>query len=165
MEFVRRPRAAGFTLLEILVALVVIGIAVAAIQINLFADDQRRLRTEGERLAALLTALADESVTSAQPLAVSFTHTGYAFWERDATGEWRPRPGDELFAGREMPADIRVVELRARERPLSLDPAAAQRLVFSPSGLHPPFSILLALDDLRLRVVADAAGELRVEDA
>ena len=38
--------------------MVVIGVVVATIQINLFSDNARRLRDEGERLAALLTALA-----------------------------------------------------------------------------------------------------------
>jgi len=168
-----RPGACcgGFTLIEILVVLVVIGIVVATLQLNLFSDDARRLRHEGERLAALLTALADESVTSGQPLAVSFSEEGYAFWERnlDATAEqaanrWRTRPGDELFSNRQMQGEIRVAEVRIRQRPLSLTGKTPERVVFSPSGMQPPFSVLLALGDLRVRVVSDAIGNLRVED-
>jgi prepilin-type N-terminal cleavage/methylation domain-containing protein len=59
-----RRSCRGFTLIELLVVLIVVGVVVASIQLNLFSDDARRLRNEGERLAALLTALADESVTS-----------------------------------------------------------------------------------------------------
>jgi len=158
--------ARGFTLIELLVVLVVIGIVVATLQLNLFSDDARRLRTEGERLAALLTALADEAVTSARPLAVSFNEDGYAFWERDEGPElaWRPRPGDELFAARKMREDIRIAEVRARKRVLSLSATPPERIVFSPSGIHTPFSVVLALDDLRVVVVSDAIGNLRVED-
>ena len=47
----RRPH--GFTLIELLVVLVVIGVVVASIQLNLFSDDARRLRNEGERLAGV----------------------------------------------------------------------------------------------------------------
>lgn len=179
-----RPRASrraarGFTLIELLVVLVVIGVVVAAIQLNLFSDDARRLRQEGERLAALLTALADEAVTGASPLAVSFDADGYAFWERDQSGEdkrdayaprrqqattWRSRPGDELFAGRKMGEGIRIVEVRIRQRVVSLATKAPERIVFSPSGIHSPFSVVLALNDLRVVVVADAIGNLRVED-
>ena len=161
-----RRLARGFTLIELLVVLVVIGVVVAAIQLNLFSDDARRLRQEGERLAALLTAVADESVTSASPLAVSFSADGYAFWERDEGPEiaWRNRPGDELFAGRKLQTDIRIVEVRVRQRVLPLSPDKPERIVFSPSGIHSPFSVVLALNDLRVVVVSDAIGNLRVED-
>lgn len=170
-------RARGFTLIELLVVLVVVGVVVAAIQLNLFSDDARRLRQEGERLAALLTALADESVTSASPLAVSFSERGYAFWERDDAREppaafasrrgevtWRARPGDELFSARELRGEIRILEVRVRDRVVPFSATKPERVVFSPSGIHPPFSILLALDTLRVRVVSDAIGNLRVED-
>ncbi len=182
----RRSASAGFTLIELLVVLVVVGVVVAAIQINLFSDDARRLRTEGERLAALLTALADETVTSGAPLAVSFSEQGYAFWEReeDQAGadepaqnptqnpaqsqslqvRWRTRPGDELFAGRQMLAGIRIAEVRIRQRPVSRSTTDPERVVFSPAGMHPPFSVVLALGDLRVLVESDALGNLRVED-
>jgi type II secretion system protein H len=169
-------RSRGFTLIELLVVLIVIGVVVASIQLNLFSDDARRLRTEGERLAALLTALADETVTSGAPLAVSFSADGYAFWERQDEVQadslptqnravlWRARPGDELFAGRRMQDGISIVEVRVRQRVLARSEAQPERVIFSPSGLHQPFSVLLALGDLRVRVVSDAIGNLRVED-
>jgi len=164
--------------------MVVIGVVVATIQINLFSDNARRLRDEGERLAALLTALADESVTSGQPLAVSFSENGYTFWERNpeatalqatapqsaqnASPRWRERPNDELFSSRTLQGEIRIAEVRIRQRPLSLSNSRADenlaRIAFSPSGIHPPFSVLLGLDDLRVQVIADAVGNLRVVD-
>jgi hypothetical protein len=122
-------------------------------------------------LAALLTALADESVTSGQPLAVSFSDTGYTFWERNlnetalnSSKRWRDRPGDELFARRQLQGEIHIVEVRIRQRPLSLSAKEVERIAFSPSGLHSPFSVLLALGDLRVNVASDAIGNLRVED-
>lgn len=156
----------GFTLIELLVVLVVIGVVVATIQINLFSDDARRLRNEGERLAALLTALADETVTSGSPLAVSFSNTRYAFWEKSVNDSdaWQARPGDELFSSRTLQGDIQIAEVRIRQRPVSLSEKTPERVVFSPAGLHPPFSVLLALDDLRVLVIADAVGNLRVEE-
>jgi general secretion pathway protein H len=169
-------QARGFTLIELLVVLIVVGVVVASIQLNLFSDDARRLRNEGERLAALLTALADESVTSGMPLAVSFDDDGYTFWERpiaDAFGEsaapvaqddWRARPGDELFSSRELPEGMRIAEVRVRQRVLSQSERAPERVAFSPSGVHQPFSVLLALGDLRVQVLSDALGNLRVVD-
>lgn len=176
----------GFTLIELLVVLIVVGVVVAAIQLNLFSDDARRLRNEGERLAALLTALADETVTSGHPLAVSFSPDGYAFWEKDEdtnqgaalaanapdaptlkgsdAAAWRLRPGDELFSSRRLQGGIRCVELRIRQHPAPLGSETPERVVFSPAGIHPPFSVVLALGDLRVLVISDALGNLRVED-
>jgi general secretion pathway protein H len=183
---IRRPPCEGFTLIELLVVLVVIGVVVVAIQINLFSDDARRLRNEGERMAALLTALADETVTGGCPLAVSFSRNGYTFWEkdednkqndaptrytpdpytlkRDDSAAWRARPGDELFSSRRMQGDIQIAEVRIGQRSVSLSTKSPERVVFSPSGIHPPFSIVLALGGLRVIVVSDAIGNLRVED-
>ena len=182
---IQRRACHGFTLIELLVVMIVVGVIVASIQLNLFSDDARRLRNEGERLAALLTALADESVTSGAPLAVSFSSDGYAFWERDEAAatenattdsaapktpgltseiRWRLRPGDELFSARKMQAEIQIAEVRIRQRILSRSETQPERVVFSPSGIHPPFSVLLALNDLRVQVVSDAIGNLRVED-
>ncbi len=156
----------GFTLIELLVVLVVVGVVVAAIQLNLFSDDARRLRNEGERLAALLTALADETLTSGSPLAVSFGNDSYTFWEKSADQEapWRSRPGDELFFSRKLLGEIQIAEVRIRQRSISLSAPNPERVVFSPSGLHPPFSVVLALGNLRVLVVSDAVGNLRVED-
>jgi general secretion pathway protein H len=160
----------GFTLIELLVVLVVIGVVIASIHLNLFSDNARRLHTEGERLAALLTALEDESVTSGRPLAVSFSPDGYTFWERteakDAVppNDWQQRPGDEMFTSRHLEADIRIVEVSIRKRPLSLSTEKPERVIFSPSGIQPPFVVLLALDDLRVNVSADAIGNLSVAD-
>lgn len=158
--------ARGFTLIELLVALVVIGVALATLQLNLFSDDARRLRQEGERVAALLTALADEAVTGGQPLAVAFDEGGYVFFElldhADATdaARWRVRPGDEVFAPRAWQPGITMVETRSGTRSVT----RAQPLVFSPSGLHPPIRVVLALADARVSVLGDAAGNLRVEE-
>jgi general secretion pathway protein H len=170
-------KVGGFTLIELLVVLIVVGVVVAAIQLNLFSDDARRLRNEGEKLAALLTALADETVTSGHPLAVSFSPDGYAFWEKEEdpqadaptrkgndTTAWRLRPGDELFSSRRLQNGIRFLELRIRQRPVPLVTETPERVVFSPSGIHPPFSVVLALGDLRVLVTSDALGNLRVED-
>jgi len=165
MAVVTRHLPRGFTLIELLVVLVVIGVALSTLQLNLFSDDAGRLRQEGERLAALLTALADEAVTGGRPLAVAFDDGGYVFFEPVArpdadTARWRPRPGDEMFAPRTWPPGIRVVEAYSGARPVT----RAQPLVFAPSGLNAPFRVVLALADARVRVLGDAAGNLRVED-
>jgi prepilin-type N-terminal cleavage/methylation domain-containing protein len=68
---------------------------------------------------------------------------------------WRARPGDELFSARSLPPGIDRRSAGSAARPVA-HRREPHRLVFSPSGMHPPFTVLLALDELRVQVVSDA---------
>lgn len=107
-----KRRARGFTLVEMLALLVVIGVVVATLQLNLFKDDARRLRDEAERLAALITALRDEAVTGGQPLALVLDEDRYRFARRETGTGWRELAGDDVFGPRALAHGVRVVELR-----------------------------------------------------
>ena len=153
-------RTGGFTLVELLVLLVIIGVAVAGLQLNLFSDDPRRLRDEAERLAALITALRDEAVTSSRTLAISFNGNHYGFSAKDPDNGWQPLTGDDVFADHDLAAGVRVAEVRLGNRPL----AAQARLAFTPSGMHTPFTVVMELAGAQTRVTCDAVGNVRVAD-
>ena len=52
----------GFTLVEVLVVMVLVGITLALIGLNLMPDDGRTVRNEAQRLALLLEQARDEAV-------------------------------------------------------------------------------------------------------
>ncbi|MDW8323383.1 MAG: GspH/FimT family pseudopilin [Burkholderiales bacterium] len=154
----RQPNAcAGFTLLELMVVLAIVGVLIATVQLNLFRDPRQRLYAEGERLAAVLAAAGDEAVLSGRPMAVRFAPDGYTLWQRTADGAWE-RAQDVVYRPRALPAEVRIERVTADARRLP----PGEPLVFAASGLRPVFEVRLALDDLRLSVLGDALGSIRV---
>nr|WP_044487943.1 GspH/FimT family pseudopilin [Pseudomonas entomophila] len=85
----------GFTLIELMVVLVIVGIASAAISLNIRPDPGKRLRADGERLAHLLELAQSEAQADGQPLRWKNEAGGYRFVRADgqmlAEGPLQPR--------------------------------------------------------------------------
>ena len=111
----RRPR--GFTLLELMVVLVIIGICTAGIGLGLgsLLDPARQLRQESERLAQRLQVARDEARIDGQPIRWQANAEGYRFSRRDSEG-WVELQRDDLL----RPSSGRPAGLKCNRRtPLS----------------------------------------------
>ena len=144
-----RPRPlSGFTLVELLVTIAVVGLAAAAV-VLVAPDPRPGVRDEAERLAARLVEARQEALLGARPTAVEFTADGYGFAHAEGA-LWRPLTdgpfGPELWDA----------ETRAQVVP------AEGRVTFDPTGVAEGAEITLARDGRRVRVVVDAAGEVSV---
>jgi general secretion pathway protein H len=73
----------GFTLIEVLVVLVIIGIMVGLVGVRLMPDDDRVLANEVQRLALLLEQTRDQAVVSGEPIG-SRWKPALRFWSLDA---------------------------------------------------------------------------------
>ncbi len=76
----------GFTLVELMVVIFIIGIASAAVVMTVRSPD-RGVRDEAERFAARVAALRDNAVLQSRSLAVTVRPSGYAF-EARSNGTW-----------------------------------------------------------------------------
>ncbi|BEV73362.1 MULTISPECIES: prepilin-type N-terminal cleavage/methylation domain-containing protein [unclassified Paludibacterium] len=101
----------GFTLLEVLVVMAIIGILTTTLTLSISPDTHRQLQEESYRLARMLeqgVAMAEEG----DPLALRWQPAGYAFVRRDVAGRWQPA-GDDFFAAHAWPEGVQAQILRA----------------------------------------------------
>ncbi len=174
-------RARGFTLIEILVGLVIIGIvmSVAVLSLNLAGDD-REVRREARRLMSLIEVAQHDAMMQGRDFGLEFMKSGYRFVEYDpASGQWaEPLFDDSLRLWQideHMEFDLFIEEKRVLldEQPREIEDAESRRpgtevyaphlLIFS-SGDSTPFELHVAsIDaDQRLGIRGDLLGNLEL---
>jgi general secretion pathway protein H len=98
----------GFTLLEIMVVLVLIGIIFSFAVLSVSRNDQDEvMKRETRRLATLIDMANNEAVIRGQELAIHFTKEGYAFLVLQIEG-WQELPDDPLLKPHKLPAGFSV---------------------------------------------------------
>ena len=144
-------RARGFTLVELMVVLAIVGMAATAVVLTLPADDQRFVR-EAETFGARLLRAQEEAILGTRAITVTATAEGYGF-TRQRFAEWEPlveRPfGNVLWADGTAPL------LPGDQRQVSFQ--------FDPTGVAEPASLTLRHGARQVRVAVDAAGRVVVD--
>lgn len=148
----------GFTLLEMLVALVVAGIMLSLVTLNLMPSAQSMLRDESRRLAFLLENGAMASQAGGQSLAWSGSGNSYRFWKRTKEGEWLRIERDNLLHPRALPQDVHIGEVSFDGR--RLEPGSL--LILSPELASKRFKVNLRNGELTSGIVGDGLGKVAV---
>ncbi|MFA7094968.1 MAG: type II secretion system minor pseudopilin GspH [Gammaproteobacteria bacterium] len=170
-------RSRGFTLLELLAVIVIIGIIITFAVLSVDTGSRAQaVEQEARRLAALIGMAAEEAVFQSQELGLRVTERGYIFLTfQDNT--WHPLDTDQMLRPRELPADIGV-ELIVEQLPAKLGTAdeeedeqnksraqepAPQILILS-SGELTPFEIRLVTQDSGgYRLIGSITGKVEIE--
>jgi general secretion pathway protein H len=122
-----RSRHAGFTLLEILVVVLIIGILTAGMLLSLnFAGKDTQLQTESKRLVSLMNYARDQAELQTRDFGIVFGQHGYEFVVYDVrTGAWRTVDEDDALRERAIPDGLDF-QLVVDARPIVLDEAVKQ---------------------------------------
>lgn len=154
-------RVRGFTLIEILVVLVIMGILVGMVSVNAYPDDRKVLRMEADRLAQILQLAAEESRITGKSIAWTADRSGYRFWRIGADDEWSEIFDNNLLRARSLAHDVTISNLRIEAG----GPQKVMRLEFPPGGAMLAFSVDLSLGAERIAVGASPVGDVGVLQA
>lgn len=111
----------AFTLVEILVVMVIVGIlmAVAFLSFGILGDDDN-LDREARRLSSLIQLVTDEATTQGRDFGVEFMTAGYRFVEHDPhLDQWFEVIGDDYLQQRDLEEGMEF-ELTLEERRILL---------------------------------------------
>ena len=161
--------AHGFTLLEVMVVLVLIGIITGFALLSAGRGPQDRLAEEAQRLAALVQLQQQEAILASELRGIRFSRTGYALLRRDAKNNWQAPTAADSLIQHQLPDDM-VLGLWVEGQPIALkNPPKWPQVVLLASGEATEFVAVFGLADEppgstapRYRVAADAMGRLTV---
>jgi general secretion pathway protein H len=149
----------GFTLLEMMVALVVASIMLAVATLNLMPNTETVLREESQRLAFLMENGGMSSQAGGQPLAWSGTGNSYRFWTRSKEGAWVRIERDNLLHPRTLPDAVSIGKVSFDGR--SIEPGSL--IVLSPELSAKDFRVTLLSNGLVSDVVGNGLGKVEVK--
>lgn len=164
-----RHKQTGFTLIEVLVVTIILGIALSLAVANLIPDEREKVRIESERVLVLLEQIRDESAMSGKAIAVEVKDNAMQFFERDQKSvetKWLPLEtlnGSAITAREFASGTIGELYMGSLSSNAARTNEAEAVATFQPAGVAAPFDVRIqsavsALNTQTIRV--DALGNL-----
>jgi len=144
------PRGHGYTLIEMLVVILIMGLFLGLISAVAKPDQRTLLGVEAERLSQLLNLAATESRLTGKSIRWTADSLGYRFWRLHEERGWSEVNNNDLLRPRTMPEGISIVDFRIE----ALQRQNAMRLDFLPYGLPLAYTIEMSLGAERISVAA-----------
>lgn len=153
-----RILARGFTLLELLVVMVIVGITLGMVSFNAMPDRQQVLQNDAQRIALLLQLARDEAIVRNRPIAFEAEAERYRFLLREGNS-WQALAQDDLLREREFKRPPVIFFIS----PSSPEQTTPLRIVFGREPVDKPFVLTLATGEAHVAIRADGIGHFTVE--
>lgn len=139
----------GFTLLEVLVVVAIIGVLTGiALSMMKFDRYEQTLRDKTDDFQQFYQAVQDEALLTGKALRLRFEKTQFVL-ERRQNGQWQAFAID----------DKNSVQFA---QPFNVGLTPKTPLIFLPSGQSKPFQLDVEIDAYQQRIAGDAMGKLTV---
>ena len=150
-------RQVGFTLLELLIVILIMGVILAAVGLNTTQTSKQVLQQDVQRLAALMQLARDEAIVRNRLIALELDTNRYSFFIK-IDNAWEPLQNDEVLRVREFKRSPITFSVRNGESNL-----AAWRVVFGRDPVDQAFVLALQYEQDSFSISADGIGHFRVE--
>ncbi|MGF1605433.1 MAG: type II secretion system minor pseudopilin GspH [Rhodothalassiaceae bacterium] len=153
-----KARRAGFTLVELMLVLLVMGLGATAVALSL-QPRQDSLPREAARFALAVRRASEEAMLSGNTLGLVIDAAGYEF-VRHSAGTWRT-VREPALQGRDWhPATYALLqdETGADQPPT----ASVPRIRFGPLGEATPFRLTLTRGSRQVGVTSDALAQAEI---
>ncbi|MFA5627403.1 MAG: type II secretion system minor pseudopilin GspH [Thiohalomonadaceae bacterium] len=167
----RRSASKGFTLLELLVVLLILGILFSLATLSIGNDQETQIKEDAYRLASLIELVSEEAILQGRQLGLKFTTEGYSFLflapQNEGPSLWLQLEQDKLLRPREFHPSTSA-QLTLDDLPHALPATSAEhdapQLYFLSSGERTPFMLRLSSNDQRIvyQLKSNALGPVKV---
>ena len=148
----------GFTLIEMLVVVLIMGLCAGLVGALAMPDDRAILRVESERLAQLLDLAASESASTGKVVSWRSDGTGYRFLRLAPDANWAEVRDIDSLRSRTLPTGMRIAALHVEAAPMG----PALRLDFPGQGGARAFEIQVAYGSSTAWIAGSPVGTVRV---
>jgi general secretion pathway protein H len=151
-------KVSGFTLVELLVVMVIIGITLGLASLNAIPSPRQDLQKEAQRIALLLQLARDEAIVRNQLVTFEANADRYHFLVRNEKG-WSSVANDDLLRERAF----KNAPIQLLLEPSGSGGTNPLRITFGREPVDKPFLLTLASGDNHVAIRADGVGHFTVE--
>jgi general secretion pathway protein H len=148
----------GFTLLELLVVMVIVGITLGVVSFNAMPSERQVLQNDAQRIALLLQLARDEAIVRNRPIAFEAEADRYRFLLFEENN-WQALKQDDLLREREFKRSPVMFSVS----PPSAEQSNPLRIIFGREPVGIPFVLTLAVGEAQVVIRADGIGHFVVE--